>query len=65
MNIKEHRWRGGKGRTKFCYTYQEIADKKGVKIDTVYRAVKKGILDPNNIFSVCEYITGCKIIIEE
>lgn len=47
---------GGKPR-KFKYTYQDIADAKGVTIYAVRAAVKRGLLEPGDLKSVCSYMS--------
>lgn len=50
------RWQRGGSRRKFCYTYRDIADKKGVTIHAVRQAVKRGTLKPADLESVTRYI---------
>ncbi|QGH73459.1 MAG: hypothetical protein [Siphoviridae sp. ctvD11] len=48
-------WRGGRGKTKFTYTYADIAALTGLSIGTlrVYRS--KGLLDPEDLQSVVDF----------
>jgi hypothetical protein len=41
---------------KFEFTYRDIADAKGVSIYAVRAAVKRKILNPRDLTSICEYL---------
>jgi hypothetical protein len=52
----ETRWHGGRGATKFRYTFDDIAALKGLKKETVRKAAKKGVFNPASLESVCRYL---------
>lgn len=38
--------------------YKKIAEARGVTLHAVRMAVRRGVLDPNDIRSICRYING-------
>jgi hypothetical protein len=56
MGIEEYRWRGGRGYRQLKFTYEDIARIKGVSLQAVRRAVSNGILDPDDLESICRYL---------
>lgn len=42
------------------FNYKDIADVRGVSIYAVRMAVRRGVLEPDNIKSICKYIRRSK-----
>ena len=47
----------GKKPTKFKYTYQDIADLKGLTYKTVRKYAQRGIYNPHSLKSVIGFLT--------
>jgi hypothetical protein len=56
MGIEQFRWRDGRGYRQLKFTYEDIARTKGVSLQAVRRAVSNGILDPDDLQSICQYL---------
>jgi hypothetical protein len=56
MGIEEYRWRGGRGYRQLKFTYEDIAQIKGVSLQAVRSAVSNGILNPDDLQSICQYL---------
>jgi hypothetical protein len=47
------RWRGGRGKTRFCFTYEDLASVFLTTESNVRRMVCDGRVDPHSLASIC------------